>query len=141
MSPEYGKGPTEGARPRGKGKAEVLLGAVLQQALSLLSGKKIRAAEELERISRAVRQTAMSFGEDYPEGVSRYAEQAAEQIGKASAYVREKDLLDFLRDAQGLARRRPALAFGGGFAAGFVLARFLKASARNGRGTGVPQAD
>jgi cell division septum initiation protein DivIVA len=140
MFSEHEERQGEETRPKGKGKAEVLLGAVLQQALSLLSGKKSRAAEELDRISRAIRQTADSFGGEDPIGISRYAEQAADEIGKASAYFRERDVMDLLRDAQQLAQRRPGLAIGGAFAMGFVLARFLKTSSGNSRGEGVSPA-
>ncbi len=127
----------EETRPRGKGKAEVLLSAVLQQALSLLSGKKSRAAEELDRISGAIRHTARNFGGEDAAGILRYAEKAAEEIEKASAYFREKDVTELFEDAQRLAHRRPALAIGSAFALGFALARFLKTSAGNSRSEGV----
>jgi len=135
MSSEFETREGEDARATGKGKMEFILGAVLEQALSLLSGKKSRAAEGLDRVSRAIRQTASNLGGEEGAGFSRYAEQAAEQIATASQYLREQDLQALLRDVERLVRRRPAAAAGGALALGFVLARFLKTSSGKGRQT------
>jgi ElaB/YqjD/DUF883 family membrane-anchored ribosome-binding protein len=121
--------------PRGfEEKKNLILNAVLQQALSIVSSQKSRAVEELEHLSRAIRQTAKSLEGEGSVGISRYAEQAAEQIGKASEYFRDRELGDLLRDCEKLVQRKPALAVGGALAVGFILARFLKSSTNEGIG-------
>ncbi len=70
MFSEREKSGKEDSRPRTEGKAELILGAVLRQALSLVSSRKCRAAEELEWMSRAVRETARSLGREDPTGIA-----------------------------------------------------------------------
>ena len=45
-----------------------------------------------------------------------------------SSYLRDHDMNDLVRDAEDYARREPLIFFGAAFAAGFIAARFLKAS-------------
>ena len=51
-----------------------------------------------------------------------------------SSYLRDHDMNDVVRDAESYARREPLVFLGAAFAAGFIAARFLKASSPN-RGT------
>jgi hypothetical protein len=53
---------------------------------------------------------------------------AAERIESLGHYLRDGDADKLLGDVEGMARRQPWLAGGLGAAAGFVAARFLKAS-------------
>ncbi|MBV9950087.1 MAG: hypothetical protein JOZ69_24820, partial [Myxococcales bacterium] len=72
---------------------------------------------------------------DSPPGIEldRYVSRAAEGVERASAYLRERQLRDVMRDVEGYARREPALFFGGAFALGLLASRFLKSSSPSAR--------
>ena len=59
---------------------------------------------------------------------ARYTGTAASQIEKVANYFERKDLRAMMRDAEGFARRNPAIFLGAAFALGMVAARFLKSS-------------
>jgi ElaB/YqjD/DUF883 family membrane-anchored ribosome-binding protein len=61
-------------------------------------------------------------------GLVELAERAAQQVDRASRYMRSSEIRDVVRDVEDLARRRPAAFVGGSFAAGLLLARFFKSS-------------
>lgn len=54
---------------------------------------------------------------------------------RAAGYLRGHSPADFLDDLGSLARRKPEIFFGTMFVAGLASVRFLKASAREGRGS------
>jgi hypothetical protein len=61
-------------------------------------------------------------------GLCELAERAAQQVDRASRYLRRSEVRDVVRDLEDLARRRPAAFVGGSLAAGLLLARFFKSS-------------
>ncbi|MBV8202800.1 MAG: hypothetical protein JOZ15_19460 [Acidobacteria bacterium] len=61
-------------------------------------------------------------------GLCELAERAAQQVERASRYLRRSELRDVVRDVEDLARRRPVAFVGGSLATGLLLARFLKSS-------------
>jgi hypothetical protein len=61
-------------------------------------------------------------------GLVELAGRAAQEIDRASRYLHDHEVKDLVRDAEVLARRRPAVFVGGTLAAGFLLARFLRSS-------------
>jgi hypothetical protein len=61
-------------------------------------------------------------------GLCELAEGAARQVERASRYVRRSELREMVRDLEEMARRRPVVLVGGGFATGMLLARFFKSS-------------
>jgi predicted alpha/beta-fold hydrolase len=85
-------------------------------------------------VASAVRQTGKHLREQQNETVAQYVEKAAEQLESFSNALREKDVNELLQDAQRMARSRPALFVGGSFAAGLLMARFLKSSRENETG-------
>jgi len=64
---------------------------------------------------------------------AKYTGTAAGQIEKAANYFERKDLRAIMRDAEGFARRNPAIFLGAAFALGMVAARFLKSSTPDGQ--------
>ena len=66
---------------------------------------------------------------------ARYTGTAARQIENIANYFERKDLKAMMRDAEGFARRNPAIFLGAAFGLGMLAARFLKSSPNNGRGT------
>jgi hypothetical protein len=62
---------------------------------------------------------------------ARYTGTAASQIEKVANYFERKDIRSMMRDAEGFARRNPAIFLGAAFALGMAAARFLKSSTPN----------
>jgi polyhydroxyalkanoate synthesis regulator phasin len=99
------------------------------QVTQLVDQQKKQAAERLGGLAGALHEAAKKLEEKDTEGFGRYAHRAADQVDRASRYLREKDLQSFVRDTEGFARRHPDLFLGGTLIAGVLLARFLKSSA------------
>jgi len=108
----------------------------------LVGQQKTQAAERLGGLAGALREAGQKLQEnEQNRAFGRYADQAAQQVERASTYLRDNDLRGFVRDTETMARRRPELFLGGTFLAGLMLARFLKASSPNqGYGDGGAQA-
>jgi hypothetical protein len=102
-----------------------------QQASSAVEQQKSVAAERIGALGQAIRQTAQNLDANDPAGIGCYAHQAADRIEQFSEYIRERELRDLMSGAQSWARRNPALFLGGCFAAGLLIARFLKSSQEN----------
>jgi hypothetical protein len=66
-------------------------------------------------------------------GIHRFADTVAEKIEDAGRYLGENDIEDIAADVATLARRHPVAFVAGSFAAGLLLARFLKSSSRRSR--------
>ncbi len=120
------EGESSGRRAAGKGKE--IFGKAQEKAKSLLASRKGKAAEGIERMAGSLRKTAKTLENENQIGVSRYADQVAEKIEGASHYVRDTDIDQMIEDAESAVRNRPAIVLGGAFAAGILLARFLKSS-------------
>ncbi len=67
-----------------------------------------------------------------------YADQLADRVEQLTSYVRNRNIGELAGDVEQLARREPALFFGGAFAVGLVVGRFLKSSGRNQPAGGRP---
>jgi hypothetical protein len=101
---------------------------VRDKAAEQLTTQKDRALEGLGGVADAVRKTTQSLREQQHETLAGYVEQAADQIERFSRNLKNKDVGELVRDAQGLARRQPALFVGSAFAIGLLGARFFKSS-------------
>jgi polyhydroxyalkanoate synthesis regulator phasin len=99
------------------------------QVSQMVDQQKQQAAERLGGLAGALHEAGKKLEEKDTEGFGRYAHRAAEQVDRASRYLREKDLQSFVRDTEVFARRHPDLFLGGSLLAGVLLARFLKSSA------------
>jgi hypothetical protein len=98
--------------------------------------QKRQAAERLGGLAGALHEAGTKLEEKDQEGFGRYAHRAADQVDRASRYLREKNLRSFVRDTEVWARRHPDLFLGGSLVAGMLLARFLKSSAAHQRTSG-----
>lgn len=128
---EHVKDETESFKEKAGGKGKEFFEKGREKAKSLAASQKGKAAEGIERIAKSLRHTAKSFEDESQIGISRYAEQIAERMEGASHYVREKDIDEIVEDAESAVRNRPAVVLGAAFAAGILLARFLKSSPRH----------
>jgi len=90
---------------------------------------KERAADRIGGVSQSIRQTADRFEQEKDPNIAHYTRLVADKLEQAAGYIRERDLNQLKHDGEDLARRHPAVIFGGLFVAGLAAARFLKASA------------
>jgi hypothetical protein len=96
------------------------------RAAEAAAERKTEVADRLGRYGSAVHQSAQSF-EEQDQNIAYFAHRAADRIDGIADYVRTRDFAGLKRDAEGLARRNPALFFGGLFVAGLVVGNLLKA--------------
>ena len=101
--------------------------------------RSTQAGEQVGALGEAMRgasEQLRSQGNDIPPALTEQVAVRAERLGR---YLRETDGRQVLEDVQGFARQEPWLVAALGLAAGVVLARLLKASAR-GAGPAAPRA-
>ena len=110
--------------------ASGVVGAVQQQAVSRLDKQKEHAAEELASVAGTVREMGEQLKQPEHGAVAQYAahygDVAADQLQQVSAYLRQHDVKQLVREVENFARREPLLFSGGAFVLGLIGARFLK---------------
>jgi len=126
--------------------------AVANQATTKIEEHKGELSSGLKTLADSFRKTGHELGnvtESTPltDITARYTGTAANQIEKVASYFERKDLRAMMRDAEGFARRNPAIFLGAAFGLGMLAARFLKSSApdnersmRTGINTNLPTA-
>src|SRR2546423_1792329 len=92
-------------------------------ATSQLSTQKDRATEGMGSIAQAVRQSTQHLRDNHHDTIAQYVDQAANQLEQLSNRLKQKDVSELLRDAQQLAKKRPAVFIGSAFAVGLLGAR------------------
>jgi hypothetical protein len=105
-----------------------IMDRVREGATSQLSAQKDRATDGIGSVAQAVRQSTQHLRDNQHETIAQYVEQSANQLEQFSSRLKEKDVSELLRDAQDLAKKRPAVFIGSAFAIGLIGARFLKSS-------------
>lgn len=121
---EAGKSIVEDA----KHVASEVAGQAKQQVSTKIEGQKDKAAQGLSSVATALRQTSESLKEQDQLGVTQYFEGFADQVERLSDYVLSSNVGQLVEEAEGFARREPAIFLGGAFLLGLVGARFLKSS-------------
>jgi hypothetical protein len=109
-----------------------MAGRAKEQGKAMAARQKDAAAERVESVAGAVRDTAKRLEGEQPGHMGRYVSMAADRLESFGRQLREKDVDALLEDAQAFARRSPVAFFGGSVLAGFLFARFLKSSAERG---------
>ena len=108
--------------------------AATKRAQGFFDTNKAATVSGLGAVAHALRSAASDMEGG---GLSGAARRAADVVEQATHALEQRDLDQLLAEAQNYARRQPAVFLGGAFAAGFALARLLKASTeRAGGGTG-----
>ena len=98
-----------------------------QQVGTRVDSQLSRGADVLGQVSQAIRRSGDELRSDQPQ-IASFADTAAEQVDRASQYLRQTDFQGVVRGAEDFARRQPAVFLGGALALGLVASRFLKAS-------------
>jgi len=98
---------------------------------------KDKAVEGLDSVTRLIDDAASAIDEKAGQQYGDYARKAASAVANVATTLRTKDVDELLEDARGVVRKSPALAIGAAVAAGFVLARLVRAgSSSSGGGNG-----
>jgi len=84
-----------------------------------------RSAKDLADVARALRKTSKELENNM---ASPYVDMAADQIDRASTFLRRAELKDVLSSAESFAKREPLIFLSGAFLLGLVGSRFLKSS-------------
>ena len=114
-------------------------GAALEQARdqvrTRVTTQKDMAADGLENVALAVRQTSQHL-RDQPQGaLGGYAESAASAVENFAGYLRRTEVDEAVVQVERFARSQPVLFLGSVFALGFLAARFFKSSGQSGSTT------
>lgn len=115
-----------------------IMDRVRESTTDHLTQQKERATDGLGSVAAAVRQSTQHLRQEHHDTIAQYVEQAADQLEKLSTRLKEKNVEEFVEDAQRFARQRPALFIGSAFAIGVAAARFFKSSANDGINNGAP---
>jgi len=109
---------------------------VTEQATTRLEDQKTVASDGINTVANAFRQASDQLREQDQAGIARYLDQASAQVENFANYLGRRDVREIARDAEGFARREPALFLGGALALGLFAARFLKSSGQTTQATG-----
>jgi len=105
-----------------------LAGRARQAAEQQIGSVKQMAADRIGNVADALRATGDQLRSKDGDGVSHYVDQAVDRLDAASGYLQRSSLADLVADVEGLARRQPAIFFGGVFLFGIFAGRFFKSS-------------
>ncbi|GJE55149.1 MULTISPECIES: hypothetical protein [Methylobacterium] len=107
---------------RGRGFAA----AARTHAVNLAEGRKAEAAKSVSGLAHSLRDSGRTF-DDRP-NVKAFFDSAAEGLDDLAGSIETRSFNDFYQDAEAFARRSPVAVAVATFAAGFLLARFVKSS-------------
>ncbi len=128
-------------REDAKQQAEALTRDVQDRGKEFIEEKKSVAAGELTDVAGALRASADRLHETDHDHAGRYVSWAADEIESFAGLLSQRDVGRLFRDGEQLARRRPGVFLGGAVAAGFLLSRFMKASAQHEQSPDTGAAD
>lgn len=114
-------------RDKASAKAEDLKGQAADKAREYADEGKARAAAGLDSVARMISDSAAQIDDKLGAAYGDYARRAGDAMAGFSASLRDKDVEELFDDARDLVRRSPAIAIGAAAAAGFVIARIVKA--------------
>ena len=97
-----------------------------EQATGYLDQRKNTAAQSVIDLANTLRESGSAF-EGKP-SIRAVVESAAGGLEQLADGIRSRSFADLLGDVETVVRRRPAVAAAATMAAGFLLARFVKAS-------------
>jgi hypothetical protein len=133
-SPENIKESAKGVLDQAKNTAGEAYDAVAEKAALTLKEQKSGISESLSSVADSVRRMGQELGRSddkvgLASATARYTDTAARKLDDVANYFESTDLTNMMNDVKDFARNNPAVFLGGAFAAGVLLARFLKSSA------------
>ncbi|MGH8495833.1 MAG: hypothetical protein ACREVN_06830 [Gammaproteobacteria bacterium] len=127
---ETSGGRSGGARRAGE-KAERLTSQARERSREELEKGKRAAGSELADVAEAVDDAAAGLEAKNRTSLAAYARQTADSLWSAAERMQHGDVDSMIADLRDTARRNPALFLAGAALAGFVCARFAKASSKD----------
>ena len=128
---------TAGTNGGGAQRLADAAGGIAEQAGGIAERKAsttmTQIGDTLDQLARAVRDAGDGVRTDQPQ-IAGIADVGAEQVERASQYLREHDAREVMEAAQDVARRQPAVVIGAGLALGVLVGRALKSAGAPGRG-------
>jgi ElaB/YqjD/DUF883 family membrane-anchored ribosome-binding protein len=112
-------------------KAEEIKGTAGERVREELDTRSTQAGEHVSAFGQAMRVAAEQLQGDGKEPGAKVAGRAADQMERLGGYLTGSSSDRFIADVESFGRRRPWVAGAIGAAAGFVAARFLKASSES----------
>jgi hypothetical protein len=119
-----------------------------EQATSYVDRRKDDVAQSVTEFASSLRESTRSF-EDRP-NIRAFVDGAAEGLDQLADSIRARSFAEIFNDVEDVVRRRPTAVAAVTLTAGFLVARFIKASAeglrheqmaqRGGRGGAGPRA-
>lgn len=101
---------------------------VTEQVETRLTDQKTRAAERVSTVADTLKSSSEDLAGRGEERVSRYVEQAADQVERIASYLQDAEVSEVVHRVERFARREPAAFMAGAFAVGFLASRLLKSS-------------
>jgi hypothetical protein len=117
----------DAALDRGRG----LLGSAREQATGFLDQRKDDVAQSVQELAQSLRETTEGFA-DRP-NLHGIVDSAVGGLEQLADQIRERSVADLFNDLETIMRRRPMTVAVATLAAGFLAARFVKASAEGMR--------
>lgn len=114
-------------REKASAKAAELKEQAAEKARGYAEEGKARASAGLESVAKMIGDSATQIDEKLGAAYGDYARRAADAVAEFSGSLRDKQVDELIDDARGFVRRSPALAIGAAAAAGFLIARIIKA--------------
>ena len=96
-----------------------------QKLTGALDGQKGAAADMVQKLADTVQRSGEQF-QGQQEWIASAVGRGAAELNTLAGSLRDKDVGDLLREAQGFARRQPAMFMAAALAAGFAAARLGK---------------
>lgn len=128
----------EGGAERIKEAAGGVASEAGRAAETRASQTMVQLGDTLEQVAQAVREAGNGMREQQPQ-VANVADTAAQQVERASQYLREHDAREAFEAVQTFARRQPLALAGGGLALGVLAGRLLKAVGGSGSSSSSSQ--
>ncbi|WP_454883920.1 hypothetical protein [Sphingomonas oryzagri] len=114
-------------RDKASARAADLRGQASDKAREYADEGKARASAGLDSVAKMISDSATTIDDKLGGAYGDYARKAGDAVAGFSASLRDKDVEELFDDARDLVRRSPAIAIGAAAAAGFVIARIVKA--------------
>jgi len=125
--------PSEGGQIQTKvhEAAEQLRSSATQRVESVrdsAESARARAAERVRKLGGAVRKIGEHMRVEEQNYIADRASDASQRLESVADYIAQTEITGLMRDAGTVARKQPALVFGGTFLLGLAAGRFLKQS-------------
>jgi len=100
-----------------------------EQAAGYVDQRKDEVAQSVASLAQSLRDACKQF-DDRP-NIRAFTDSAADGLEQFAETIRGRSFNELFEDVEAVVRRRPGAVAGASMAVGFLLARFIKASAEN----------